>query len=56
MKYGELVAPLKKFVDDQVSISIHAYGGDIGEVDRDVFPKDGQSMKRFRPGYSNLSE
>jgi len=39
--------------DDRVSISIHAYGADIGKVRRHVFdPKTG-AVKEFTSGYSN---
>lgn len=38
--------------DDQVSISIHVYGGDIGAVKRVVYLADG-SEKPFISGYSN---
>lgn len=36
---------------DQVSISIHVYGADIGAVDRSVFAPDG-TAKPFRSGYA----
>ncbi|MCG8273770.1 cysteine dioxygenase [Aquamicrobium sp. NLF2-7] len=38
--------------DDRVSISIHVYGGDIGAIERNVFPPEG-GMKSFISGYSN---
>ncbi|WP_430765289.1 cysteine dioxygenase [Pseudomonas syringae] len=38
--------------DDQVSISIHVYGADIGTVKRAVYALDG-SEKPFISGYSN---
>ncbi|POY38973.1 cysteine dioxygenase [Solitalea longa] len=38
--------------DDQVSISIHVYGANIGAVNRSVFYEDGSS-KPFISGYSN---
>lgn len=38
--------------DDDVSISIHVYGGDIGAIERNVFPLEGGS-KAFISGYSN---
>jgi len=38
--------------DDQVSISIHVYGGNIGAVQRAVYAEDG-SEKPFVSGYSN---
>jgi rhodanese-related sulfurtransferase len=36
---------------DRVSIGIHVYGADIGEVDRHVYTQDGQ-VKPFRSGYA----
>jgi len=38
---------------DQVSISIHAYGANIGKVQRHVFPLDGGPAKDFVSGYSD---
>ena len=38
--------------DDQVSISIHVYGGNIGAVKRAVYPAEG-GEKPFISGYSN---
>jgi predicted metal-dependent enzyme (double-stranded beta helix superfamily) len=38
--------------DDRVSISIHVYGANIGEVKRSVYLPDGAS-KEFISGYSN---
>jgi predicted metal-dependent enzyme (double-stranded beta helix superfamily) len=38
--------------DDRVSISIHAYGGNIGKINRSVFRPDG-STKLFISGYAN---
>ena len=38
---------------DQVSISIHAYGANIGKVKRHVFPPGGGAPKDFVSGYSN---
>ena len=37
---------------DQVSISIHVYGGDIGATKRHVFPPEGGPAKEFISGYS----
>jgi predicted metal-dependent enzyme (double-stranded beta helix superfamily)/rhodanese-related sulfurtransferase len=37
---------------DQVSISIHVYGGNIGKISRHVFHEDG-TVKDFISGYSN---
>lgn len=39
-------------LSDQVSISIHVYGGNIGAISRAVFPESGGS-KPFISGYSN---
>lgn len=39
--------------DDRVSISIHAYGGNIGKIRRHVFPADGGARKEFISGYSD---
>lgn len=36
------------------SISIHAYGADIGKVRRHVFPPEGGAPKPFVSGYSNV--
>ena len=38
--------------DDQVSISVHIYGGDIGKIERNVFPVDGSDKKDFISGYT----
>jgi predicted metal-dependent enzyme (double-stranded beta helix superfamily) len=37
---------------DQVSISIHVYGGDIGSTRRHVFPLEGGPARDFISGYS----
>ena len=39
--------------DDQVSISIHVYGADIGAVQRHVYVADSGEVKNFISGYSN---
>jgi predicted metal-dependent enzyme (double-stranded beta helix superfamily) len=39
---------------DRTSISIHVYGGNIGEISRSVYELDG-SVKSFISGYSNAS-
>jgi len=39
--------------DDRVSISIHAYGGNIGKINRHVFPDQGGPPKPFVSGYSD---
>lgn len=41
--------------DDRVSISIHAYGANIGKVERHVYPRDGGAPKQFISGYSNAA-
>lgn len=41
--------------EDRVSISIHAYGGNIGKINRHVFPVDGGPRKDFISGYSNAA-
>lgn len=38
---------------DQVSISIHAYGANIGKTSRHVFSAEDGSQKTFISGYSN---
>jgi 3-mercaptopropionate dioxygenase len=40
-------------LEDRVSISIHAYGGNIGKIERHVFPPEGGVPKPFISGYSN---
>lgn len=42
--------------DDRVSISIHAYGADIGAVTRHVFDLETGAVKEFVSGYSNPLE
>lgn len=37
---------------DRLSISIHAYGGNIGKINRHVFPESGGPAKSFVSGYS----
>lgn len=39
--------------DDQVSISIHLYGGNIGRISRHAFNLDTGATKDFISGYSN---
>ena len=38
---------------DRISISIHVYGGDIGQTTRHVFTEEG-TVKTFVSGYSNM--
>ncbi|MGA8260909.1 MAG: hypothetical protein WB783_11900 [Arenicellales bacterium] len=40
-------------LEDSVSISIHAYGANIGKVRRHVFPPEGGAPKEFVSGYSD---
>ena len=39
--------------DDQVSISIHLYGGNIGRLQRSVYDAATGARKEFVSGYSN---
>lgn len=41
--------------DDQVSVSVHIYGANIGRVERYTYQLDG-TPKRFISGYSNISD
>lgn len=38
--------------NDRVSISIHAYGGNIGKINRHVFAQEDGAVKDFVSGYS----
>jgi predicted metal-dependent enzyme (double-stranded beta helix superfamily) len=40
---------------DKVSISIHAYGGNIGEIHRHVYDETNGATKDFVSGYTNVS-
>lgn len=40
-------------LNDQISISIHAYGGNIGSRARHVFDEKTGAMKAFQSGYAN---
>ncbi len=44
---------VRNALEDQVSISIHAYGGNIGKIQRHVFPAEGGAPKAFVSGYAN---
>lgn len=44
---------VRNALDDEVSVSIHAYGANIGKVRRHVFPVDGGPPKEFISGYAN---
>jgi predicted metal-dependent enzyme (double-stranded beta helix superfamily) len=46
---------VKNAYDDKVSISIHAYGSNIGKTSRHVFPPEG-GVKEFISGYANNAE
>lgn len=46
---------VRNALDDQISISIHAYGGNIGRIKRHVFPDSGGSAKDFISGYANAT-
>lgn len=48
------VHQVKNAFHDRVSISIHAYGANIGKVRRHVFPLEGGAPKDFISGYSNV--
>ena len=39
--------------DDQTSISIHVYGGNIGAIQRHVYGLDTGEIKNFVSGYSS---
>lgn len=41
-------------LEDQVSISIHLYGGNIGRIQRNVYDAQTGQTKPFVSGYSNL--
>lgn len=43
---------VRNALEDEVSISIHAYGANIGKVKRHVFPVEGGEPKEFISGYS----
>lgn len=49
------VHKVRNALSDQVSISIHAYGANIGKVKRHVFPPEGGAAKDFISGYSNVA-
>ncbi len=44
---------VRNALDDRVSISIHAYGGNIGRINRHVFDAATGQPKTFVSGYSN---
>lgn len=48
------VHSVRNALDDQVSISIHAYGANIGKVERHVFSRQGGPPKQFVSGYANV--
>jgi predicted metal-dependent enzyme (double-stranded beta helix superfamily) len=47
------VHKVRNALEDQVSISIHAYGANIGKLKRHVFPPEGGAPRDFISGYSN---
>lgn len=47
------VHQVRNALHDQVSISIHAYGANIGKVHRHVFPPEGGHKKDFVSGYAD---
>lgn len=47
------VHEVANFYPDQVSISIHVYGGNIGRIQRHVFNPETGEAKDFVSGYSN---
>jgi len=50
-RHGDIHQVMNAF-SDQVSISIHVYGGDIGTTKRHVYPLEGGPPKDFISGYS----
>jgi predicted metal-dependent enzyme (double-stranded beta helix superfamily) len=46
------VHQVRNAYSDRVSISIHAYGGNIGKIKRRVFAADTGSVKDFISGYA----
>ena len=46
---------VRNLLPDQVSISIHVYGADIGKLQRHVFTEDG-GVKPFVSGYANAAQ
>jgi len=46
------VHQVRNAYSDRVSISIHAYGGNIGKIKRHVFAADTGSVKDFISGYA----
>jgi 3-mercaptopropionate dioxygenase len=48
------VHKVRNALDDGVSISIHAYGANIGKIERHVFPSEGGAPKPFVSGYSKV--
>ena len=46
---------VRNALPDQVSISIHVYGGNIGKIRRSVFPAEGGLAREFVSGYANAN-
>lgn len=40
-------------VEDEASISIHVYGGNIGRIARHIYESDGGARRNFISGYTN---
>jgi predicted metal-dependent enzyme (double-stranded beta helix superfamily) len=47
------VHKVRNALHDRASVSIHAYGANIGKVRRHVFPPEGGAPKEFVSGYDN---
>jgi 3-mercaptopropionate dioxygenase len=47
------VHQVRNVFDDRVSISIHVYGGNIGQVRRHVFDRETSKVKEFVSGFSS---
>lgn len=45
---------VRNALDDRVSVSIHAYGANIGKVERHVFTPEGGAPRPFVSGYANV--
>lgn len=53
-KIGD-VHQVRNALPDDITISIHVYGADIGAVERHIYPAEGGS-RRFVSGYANGTE
>lgn len=54
-QHGDIHA-VRNALNDQVSISIHLYGGNIGAIERHVFDVESGAAKPFVSGYSRKLE